>query len=112
MSAGRNRLIRKRRRRRLVIGAGVVVVAIVAIMLLLAAWALSFLGAVVAFSGFEVQHAGGRLRIRRGLLQQQPVAAVVLHVEDEHQPVVGDLVGRDVLAEAPQHRAGVVVVGR
>ncbi len=49
-------------------------VVIVAIVLLLAAWMLSFLGAVVAFSGFEVQHAEGRLRIRRGLLQRRAVS--------------------------------------
>ena len=49
-------------------------VVIVAVVLLLAAWMLSFLGAVVAFSGFEVQHAEGRLRIRRGLLQRRAVS--------------------------------------
>ncbi len=49
-------------------------VVIVAIMLLLAAWILSFLGAIVTFSGFEVQHAEGRLRIRRGLLQRRAVS--------------------------------------
>jgi putative membrane protein len=49
-------------------------VVLVAIVLLLAAWALSFLGAVVAFSGFDVQHADGRLRIRRGLLQRRAVS--------------------------------------
>jgi putative membrane protein len=49
-------------------------VVIVAGTLLLTAWALSFLGAVVAFSGFEVQHADGRLRIRRGLLQRRAVS--------------------------------------
>jgi putative membrane protein len=49
-------------------------VVIVAATLLLAAWVLSFLGAVVAFSGFEVQHADGRLRIRRGLLQRRAVS--------------------------------------
>jgi putative membrane protein len=49
-------------------------VVIVAIVLLLAAWMLSFLGAVVAFSGFEVQQAESRLRIRRGLLQRRAVS--------------------------------------
>jgi putative membrane protein len=49
-------------------------VVIIAIMLLLAAWVLSFLGAIVTFSGFEVQHAEGRLRIRRGLLQRRAVS--------------------------------------
>jgi putative membrane protein len=49
-------------------------VVLVAVMLLVAAWALSFLGAVVAFSGFDVQHADGRLRIRRGLLQRRAVS--------------------------------------
>jgi putative membrane protein len=49
-------------------------VVLIAIMLLLAAWVLSFLGAIVTFSGFEVQHAEGRLRIRRGLLQRRAVS--------------------------------------
>ena len=49
-------------------------VVIVALGLLLAAWVLSFLGAIVTFSSFEVQHAEGRLRIRRGLLQRRAVS--------------------------------------
>lgn len=49
-------------------------VVIIAVLLLSAAWLLSFLGAVVAFSGFELQHAEGRLRIRRGLLQRRAVS--------------------------------------
>ncbi|MCW2994677.1 MAG: hypothetical protein JWQ18_2172 [Conexibacter sp.] len=49
-------------------------VVLIAVALLAAAWVLSFLGAVVAFSGFEVQRAGGRLRLRRGLLQRRAVS--------------------------------------
>jgi putative membrane protein len=54
---------------------------LVALALLAAAWALSFLGSVVAFSGFEVQRADGRLRIRRGLLQRRAVSVPVARVD-------------------------------
>jgi putative membrane protein len=56
-------------------------VVIIAIMLLLAAWALSFLGAIVTFSGFELQHADGRLRIRRGLLQRRAVSVPAARID-------------------------------
>ena len=60
----------------------------------------------------EVLVVAGRLEadLGRRAVEQEPVAAVVLDVEDEHEPAVGQLVGLDVLAEAPQHRAGVVVL--
>ncbi|MCW3003821.1 MAG: hypothetical protein JWQ20_3119 [Conexibacter sp.] len=56
-------------------------VVLVALGLLVAAWALSFLGAVVAFSGFELQRAGDRLRVRRGLLQRRAVSVPVARVD-------------------------------
>jgi putative membrane protein len=56
-------------------------VALVALALLLAAWILSFLGAVVSFSGFEVQRVEDRLRIRRGLLQRRAVSVPVGRVD-------------------------------
>jgi putative membrane protein len=56
-------------------------VVLVAVGLLLAAWGLSFLGAVVAFSGFEVEQADGRLRIRRGLLQRRAVSVPVGRID-------------------------------
>jgi putative membrane protein len=45
--------------------------------LLAAAWALSVLGAIVAFSGFTVVRHEDRLRIRRGLLQRREVTLPV-----------------------------------
>jgi len=56
-------------------------VVLVAAGLLLAAWVLSFLGAVVAFSGFEVEQVDGRLRIRRGLLQRRAVSVPVGRID-------------------------------
>jgi putative membrane protein len=56
-------------------------IVMVAVGLLVAAWLLSFLGAVVAFSGFEVQRAAGRLRIRRGLLQRRAVSVPVARID-------------------------------
>jgi putative membrane protein len=56
-------------------------IVLVAVALLLAAWLLSFLGAVVAFSGFEVQRVEGRLRIRRGLLQRRAVSVPVTRID-------------------------------
>jgi len=47
----------------------------------LAAGILSFLGAVVAFSGFEVQRVEDRLRIRRGLLQRRAVSVPVRRID-------------------------------
>ena len=44
-------------------------------------WLLSFLGAVVAFSGFEVERVGDRLRIRRGLLQRRAVSVPAARVD-------------------------------
>lgn len=56
-------------------------VVLIALGLLLAAWALSFAGSVVAFSGFEIQRADQRLRIRRGLLQRRAVSVPVARVD-------------------------------
>jgi putative membrane protein len=56
-------------------------VVLVVLALLGAAWLLSFLGAVVAFAGFEVQRADGRLRIRRGLLQRRAVSVPVSRID-------------------------------
>ncbi|HMJ33853.1 MAG TPA: PH domain-containing protein [Baekduia sp.] len=56
-------------------------VVLIALALLGAAWALSFLGAVVAFSGFEIQRDDERLRIRRGLLQRRAVSVPVARVD-------------------------------
>ncbi|HEY6760950.1 MAG TPA: PH domain-containing protein [Baekduia sp.] len=56
-------------------------VLLVALVLLLAAWLLSFLGAVVAFSGFEVERVEHRLRIRRGLLQRRAVSVPVGRID-------------------------------
>lgn len=49
-------------------------------VLLAAAWALSVLGAIVAFSGFTVVRHEDRLRIRRGLLQRREVTLPVRRV--------------------------------
>jgi putative membrane protein len=48
--------------------------------LLVAAWALSVLGAIVAFAGFTVSRDGDRLRIRRGLLQRRQATVAVERV--------------------------------
>jgi putative membrane protein len=55
--------------------------ATIVIILLLAAWVLSFLGAIVAFAGFEVERAEGRLRLRRGLLQRRAVSVPVGRID-------------------------------
>src|SRR5206468_8491207 len=44
------------------------------------AWALSFVGAIVAFAGFTVTRDGDRLRIRRGLLQRRESAIPVSRI--------------------------------
>jgi putative membrane protein len=56
-------------------------VVLIALALLVAAWILSFAGSVVAFSGFEIQRADQRLRIRRGLLQRRAVSVPVARVD-------------------------------
>ncbi|WCB96994.1 hypothetical protein DSM104299_05764 [Baekduia alba] len=56
-------------------------VVMVALVLLLCAWLLSFLGAIVAFSGFEIERVEDRLRIRRGLLQRRAVSVPVGRVD-------------------------------
>lgn len=53
-------------------------VALVVVALAAAAWLLSFAGAVIAFGGFSVVRDGGRLRIRRGVLQHR-AASLPLH---------------------------------
>ncbi|HWI75060.1 MAG TPA: PH domain-containing protein, partial [Baekduia sp.] len=55
--------------------------AVVAAALLGAAFVLSFLGAVVAFSGFEVRRVDDRLRIRRGLLQRRAISVPVGRID-------------------------------
>ena len=45
------------------------------------AFALSFLGAVVAFSGFEVRRIDDRLRLRRGLWQRRAVSVPVARID-------------------------------
>ena len=49
-------------------------------VLLVAAWALSVVGAVVAFAGFTVARDGDRLRIRRGLLSRREATVPVARV--------------------------------
>jgi putative membrane protein len=48
--------------------------------LLAAGWALSVLGAVVAFAGFTATRDGDRLRIRRGLVQRREATIPVARV--------------------------------
>ena len=48
--------------------------------LVLVAWALSALGALVAFAGFTVTRDGERLRIRRGLVQRSDASVTVPRV--------------------------------
>ncbi len=55
--------------------------ATIIIILLVGAWVLSFLGAIVAFAGFEVERAEGRLRLRRGLLQRRAVSVPVGRID-------------------------------
>jgi putative membrane protein len=54
--------------------------ALAATGLLVAAWLLSVLGSVVAFSGFSVRRQGDRLRIRRGLLARREATVPVERV--------------------------------
>jgi putative membrane protein len=56
-------------------------VVLVVLGLLACAWALSTLGAIVAFAGFEVHPVEGRLRIRRGLLQRRAVSVPVNRID-------------------------------
>ena len=51
-----------------------------AVVLLAAAWLLSVMGAVVAFSGFTVARDHDRLRIRRGLLERRETTIPVERV--------------------------------
>jgi putative membrane protein len=48
--------------------------------LVIAAWLLSVLGAVVAFSGFTLARDGDRLRIRRGLVERREATVPVARV--------------------------------
>jgi putative membrane protein len=58
-----------------------VMAAVAAVVLLLAAaWLLSVLGSVIAFSGFTVTREGERLRIRRGLLARREATVPVERV--------------------------------
>jgi putative membrane protein len=45
------------------------------------AFLVSFLGAVVAFSGFEVRLVGDRLRLRRGLFQRRAVSVPIARID-------------------------------
>ena len=56
----------------------VIVLALIGIVLL--AWALSTVGAVVAFGGFTVTRDGDRLRIRRGVVQRSESTVPVRRV--------------------------------
>jgi putative membrane protein len=56
-------------------------IVLVALALLAAAWALSFLGSIIAFSGFDLQRDDDRLRIRRGLLQRRAVSVPAARVD-------------------------------
>ena len=49
-------------------------------VVILAAWALSFAGAIVAFAGFTVTRDGDRLRVTRGLLQRRETAIPVARI--------------------------------
>jgi putative membrane protein len=51
------------------------------VVLLVAAFALSFLGALVAFSGFEVRLVEGRLRIRRGFWERRAVSVPLARID-------------------------------
>jgi putative membrane protein len=55
--------------------------ATIVVILLLAAWVISFAGAIVAFAGFEVERTEGRLRLRRGLLQRRSVSVPVGRID-------------------------------
>jgi putative membrane protein len=54
---------------------------VVGAVLLAAALVLSFLGAVVAFAGFEVRRVDDRLRLRRGLLQRRAISVPVARID-------------------------------
>jgi putative membrane protein len=56
-------------------------VLVVVAVLVVAAWVLSFLGAIVSFSGFEIERVEDRLRIRRGLFQRRAVSVPVGRVD-------------------------------
>jgi len=55
--------------------------ALALLVLLVLAWALSALGAVVAFAGFTVSRDGDRLRISRGLLQRREATVPVPRIQ-------------------------------
>jgi putative membrane protein len=58
-----------------------VMAAVLAVIgLVVAAWLLSVLGSVVAFSGFTITRQGDRLRIRRGLLARREATVPVARV--------------------------------
>jgi putative membrane protein len=53
---------------------------LLAAVVILAAWLLSFLGAIVSYAGFTVTRDGDRLRTRRGLLQRTEASIPVARV--------------------------------
>ncbi len=55
--------------------------AVVLALLFAATFLVSFLAAIVAFAGFEVERDGDRLRIRRGLLQRRAASVPVARVD-------------------------------
>jgi putative membrane protein len=54
---------------------------LIAAGVLLLAWVLSFVGAVVAFAGFEIVRDGDRLRIRSGLLSRRAATLPLSRVQ-------------------------------
>jgi putative membrane protein len=55
-------------------------IALLALAVVAAAWAISFLGSIVAFGGFSVVRDGATLRIRRGLLQRRAASVPLARV--------------------------------
>jgi len=55
--------------------------AVLLALLFAATFLVSFLAAVVAFAGFEVERDGDRLRIRRGLLQRRAASVPVARID-------------------------------
>ncbi len=56
-------------------------IALIVGALLAGAFALSVLGAVVAFGGFELERDGDRLRVRRGILQRRTASVPLARID-------------------------------
>lgn len=54
--------------------------ALLALAVLAAAWLLSFLGTIVAFTGFTATRDGERLRIRRGIIERREASVPVARI--------------------------------